>query len=139
MGEGANHKVTGLVITMVTVSVELVQLEQTGVGTADLKLNYLSLGLQPRFNKQATEHLLQDIQNSQVIIENCFPLMMVKLPTLKECLRGWMFPTRKECLRGWILPTRNECLRGYILPTWNECQRGCGYFATGEPSSFRKS
>jgi hypothetical protein len=56
MAIGANHKGIGLIMTLV--SVELVQLEKTGVGTGDVKANYLSSGLQPLFNRQTTEHFL---------------------------------------------------------------------------------
>ena len=72
-GVGVDSVATGLVMTMV--SVEVIQLEQTGVGTPDTKLVKKSTGIQPLYDKETTLHILADMQGTKrdKIVELLFP------------------------------------------------------------------
>jgi hypothetical protein len=68
-GIGANRVVRGVVMTMV--SVEVVEMELSGMGTAQVKLETKKTGHKPLFDMDTTLNLLGGMKDKSCVVKNC--------------------------------------------------------------------
>jgi molybdopterin-binding protein len=68
-GIGINRVVRGVVMTMV--SIEIVEMELSGMGTAKVKLETRKTGHEPLFDMETTLNLLGDMKDKSCVVRKC--------------------------------------------------------------------
>jgi hypothetical protein len=68
-GIGINRVVRGVVMTIV--SVEIVEMQLSGMGTAEVKLETRKTGHEPLFDRDTTLNLLGDMKDKSCVVKNC--------------------------------------------------------------------